>query len=108
MTILKQEKTYGTPAFEKINDNELKVLNTIADELNGAARVYLDDYGWRWLIPNTNGAFAALDVLQKTKDTNDWDWLKQNLSKASTHQKALLLKHFENAQFADEVKTLCN
>lgn len=108
LTILKQEKTYGTPAFEKINDNELKVLNTIADELNGAARVYLDDYGWRWLIPNTNGAFAALDVLQKTKDANDWDWLKQNLSKASTHQKALLLKHFENAQFADEVKTLCN
>ena len=108
LTILKQEETYGTPAFEKINDNELKVLNTIADELNGAARVYLDDYGWRWLIPNTNGAFAALDVLQKTKDTNDWDWLKQNLSKASTHQKALLLKHFENAPFADEVKTLCN
>ena len=108
LTILKQEKTYGTPAFEKINDNELKVLNTIADELNGAARVYLDDYGWRWLIPNTNGAFAALDVLQKTKDANDWDWLKQNLSKASTHQKALLLKHFENAPFADEVKTLCN
>lgn len=94
LTVLKQEKVYGEPKFKKINDNTLEAVPNNPDEVFGAARVYVDGYGWRFLIPNKEGALKALDVLKATTDMDDLNWIKSQNGNLTEYQKNLLKEHF--------------
>ena len=83
LTILNQKEIFGTPSFERKGENELKVLKNEANEINGAARVYIEGLGWRWLLPNENGAKASLDVLKKTTLVDDINWIKGQLDETA-------------------------
>ena len=106
-TILNQQKVYGNPVFEKIGDNKLKVIDNTIEEVNGAARVYVDNYGWRFLIPNKEGPFAAFELLKSTNDQDDWNWISKNLKNISEFQKNLLIRHFESSSLKNEVISAC-
>ena len=96
LTVLNQEKVHGTPSFEKIDDNSLKALtNNNLHELFGAAFVYVDDLGWRLLIPNADGALKALEVLKNTNVNDDIEWVKSHNKVLTTQQKQLLNSYFE-------------
>ena len=94
LTVLKQENTYGEPKYKKINDNTLEAVTSNADEVFGAARVYVDGVGWRFLIPHKEGALKALDVLKSTTDKDDMDWIKSQSGDLIEYQKNLLKGHF--------------
>jgi hypothetical protein len=96
LTILKQEEIYGKPKFKKINDNTLEVILGNTDEIFGAALVFLDGYGWRFLIPHREGALKALDVLKSTIINDDLNWIKAQTGKLSEYQEKLLKEHFGN------------
>jgi len=96
LTVLKQEKTYGEPKFKKLNDNTLEANPRNADEVFGAARVYVDEFGWRFLIPHKEGALKALEVLKSTTDMDDLNWIKAQNVKLSELQEKLLKEHFGN------------
>lgn len=101
LTILNQKKVIGTPAFERIGDNQLKALNNVADEISGAARVYIDNLGWRWLLPNKDGALAALEVARNTSDADDLYWIKGQLGEDT------IIEATEKG-YVDLVKSLIN
>ena len=94
LTVLKQEKIYGEPKYKKINDNTLEAIPSIVDEIYGAARVYVDGFGWRFLIPHKEGALKALEILKDTSDKDDLDWIKSQVGNLSEYQKNLLKEHF--------------
>ena len=94
LTVLKQEKVHGEPKFKKINDNTLEAMPGNSDEVFGAARVYVDGYGWRFLIPHKEGALKALDVLKATTDMDDLNWIKSQNGNLPEYQKNLLKEHF--------------
>jgi hypothetical protein len=94
LTILKQENTYGEPKYKKINDNTLEAIPGNTDEVFGAARVYVDGFGWRFLIPHKDGALKALDVLKSTTDKDDIDWIKSQSGDLNEYQINLLKEHF--------------
>ena len=94
LTVLNQENTYGEPKFKKINDNTLEAINGNSDEVFGAARVYIDGFGWRFLIPHKEGALKALDVLKSTTHNDDLNWIQLQNGILSEYQKKLLKKHF--------------
>jgi hypothetical protein len=96
LTVLNQEKVHGTPSFEKLDDNSLKVLiNNNLHELFGAAFVYVDDLGWRLLIPNADGALKSLEVLKNTNVNDDIEWVKSHNKELTTQQKQLLNSYFD-------------
>ena len=94
LTVLKQEKVYGEPKFKKINDNTLEAMPGNSDEVFGAARVYVDGYGWRFLIPHKEGALKALDLLKATTDMDDLNWIKSQNGNLPEYQKNLFKEHF--------------
>jgi hypothetical protein len=94
LTILKQENSYGEPKFKKINDNTLEAITKDVDEIFGATRVYVDNYGWRFLIPHKEGALKALEVLKSTTDVDDLNWIKAQVGNLSEYQKKLLKENF--------------
>ena len=96
LTVLKQENTYGESQFNKLNDNTLEANARNADEVFGAARVYVDEFGWRFLIPHKEGALKALEVLKSTTDMDDLNWIKAQNGKLSEFQETLLKEHFGN------------
>jgi len=96
LTVLKQEKIYGEPKYKKINDNTLEAIPGIVDEIFGAARVYVDGFGWRFLIPHKEGALKALEILKVTTDKDDLNWIKSQVGNLSEYQKNLLKEHFGN------------
>jgi hypothetical protein len=104
VTVSKQEKTYGRPAFTRINETTLQATPVAVAEVAGAARVFVDGHGWRFLIPHRDGALAALATLKATSDRDDWVWLKAHSGSITDAQKKLLLEHFETVDFRDEVK----
>jgi len=94
LTVLKQEKIYGEPQYKKLNNNSLEAFPRDVDEIFGAARVYVDGFGWRFLIPNKEGALTALEVLKATSDKDDLDWIKTQSGILTDYQKNLLKEHF--------------
>lgn len=94
LTVLKQENSYGEPKFKKINDYTLEAIPARVDEIFGAARVYVDNFGWRFLIPHKDGALKALEVLKSTTDIDDLNWLKVQVGNLIEYQKNLLKDHF--------------
>jgi len=103
-SVLTQEKVYGTPDFIRIDDSTLRAAETDVDEVFGAARVYVDDHGWRFLIPHAEGALKSLEVLKATTDADDWTWIKSRPSaELDARRKELLKSHFGGAAFANEV-----
>jgi len=96
LTVLKQENTYGEPKFKKLNDNTLEADARNADEVFGAARVYVDKFEWRFLIPHEEGALKALEVLKSTTDIDDLNWIKAQNGNLSELQVKLLKEHFGN------------
>tara|TARA_B100000886_G_C20423728_1_gene492868 strand:+ start:291 stop:2339 length:2049 start_codon:yes stop_codon:yes gene_type:complete len=105
-TILNQEKVYGNTVFERIGNNRLKLINSEVEEVNGAVRVFVDNYGWRWLIPNNKGSFKALEILKNTNDRDDWNWIRKNLKNLTKVQKELIIRHFESSlSLKDEVNS---
>jgi hypothetical protein len=94
LTVLKQEEIYGEPKYKKINDNTLEAVSGNANEIFGAARIYIDGFGWRFLIPNKEGALKALEVLKASTDKDDLDWIKTQSDILNKYQKNLLKKHF--------------
>jgi len=104
-TILNQEEVFR-PVYEKVSDDTLRVINNEVEEVNGASRVFVDGFGWRWLIPNEDGSFAALDILKNTTDIDDWNWLKEHVKDATKFQKELIIRHFETSNIKNEVTTI--
>jgi hypothetical protein len=96
LTVLKQEKSYGEPKYKKINDNTLEAIPEDVEEIFGAARVYVEDFGWRFLIPHKEGALKALEVLKSTTDIDDLNWIKAQVGNLNEYQKNLLKEHFGN------------
>jgi hypothetical protein len=94
LTVLKQEKVYGNPKFRRINVNTLEAVPGPVDEVFGAARVYVDGFGWRFLIPHPEGALKSLEVLKSTTDNEDLIWIKAQSGILNDHQKILLKQHF--------------
>ena len=94
LTVLKQENRYGELKFKKINDNTLEAIPERVDEIFGAARVYVDNFGWRFLIPHKDGALKALEVLKSTTHIDDLNWIKAQVGNLSEYQKNLLKEHF--------------
>ena len=76
LTILNQESIHVKSKFKKINDQTLEVIPDGSDEIFGAARVFVDGYGWRFLIPHEEGALKALEVLKSTTINDDLNWIK--------------------------------
>ncbi len=64
----------------------------------GAARVYLDGYGWRWLFPTADGTYswqALRAVLDSTGAREDWEQLRTRfLPGATAAERALVRGHF--------------
>jgi hypothetical protein len=56
--------------------------------------VYVDGFGWRFLIPHKDGALKALDVLKSTTDKDDIDWIKSQSGDLNEYQINLLKEHF--------------
>jgi hypothetical protein len=107
-SVLTQEEVYGTPQFTRIDDSTLRAVETEVDEVFGAARVYVDDHGWRFLIPHAEGALKSLAVLKATTDADDWEWIKSRLSaELDARLKELLATHFAGAPFAADVAKHC-
>jgi hypothetical protein len=96
LTVLKQEKSYGEPRFIKTTENTLQSISIPVDEIFGAARIYVDGFGWRFLIPNPEGALKALEVLKSTSGEDDLKWIKSQNGKLSAHQESLISFHFRN------------
>ena len=109
VTILKQTHTPPRAAYVRTGPGALKkVAPAEVDALAGAARVYVDGQGWRWLLPNAAGPFAALDVLLATDDAADWQWLQAHVDAATPYQRALLVRHFATTGVADAVTERCD
>jgi hypothetical protein len=103
-SVLNQKKVYGTPKFIRIDDSTLQAAETDVDEVFGAARVYVDDHGWRFLIPHAEGALKSLEVLKATTDADDWAWIKSRPSaELDARREELLKSHFSGAAFENEV-----
>jgi hypothetical protein len=94
LLVLNQQEVYGEAVYKRINDNALQVLPGLVDEVFGAARVYVDGFGWRFLIPHAEGALKSLDILKATTDVDDQNWLKSQKGVLTDYQTALLKKHF--------------
>lgn len=107
-SVLTQKQIWGTPQFIRIDDSTLRAVETDVDEVFGAARVYVDDYGWRFLIPHAEGALKSLEVLKATTDADDWAWIKSRPSaELDARRKELLAAHFAGVPFAAEVAAYC-
>jgi hypothetical protein len=105
-SVLTQKEVYGTPDFIRIDDSTIRAAETDVDEVFGAARVYVDDHGWRFLIPHAGGALKSLEELKATTDADDWTWIKSRPSaELDARRKELLKSHFGAAVFANEVST---
>ncbi len=94
LTILKQEKVYGEPKYKKINNNTLERNLVRVDEIFGAARVYVDGFGWRFLLPHKEGVLKSLEILRTTSDQDDLKWIKSQSASLPENQKKLLKEHF--------------
>lgn len=105
ITLLSQEGSPESDRFIKVEPDCLEVINQQPAEIGGAARIFINE--WRWLIPNSKGPMAALEVLRKTGDLEDWNWLKTNMGALSDTDMILLQEHFAEAPFAEEVRQLC-
>ena len=93
----------------RVSEGALKLVKQPdIDQISGAARVYVDGHGWRWLLPHAGGSFAALEVLTETDDAADWQWLKAHVADASAYQRALLVRHFASTEVAADVAESCN
>lgn len=103
-TVLSQETIYENPSFRKIDEFSLEAIPQTVEELFGAARVFVDGFGWRFLIPNSKGALEALNLLKTTTNHDDWVWIKNHdFKKLSQFQLETLLSHFTGTVFHEEV-----
>lgn len=67
------------------------------DAIGGAARVFIDRYGWRWLFPHDSGAADALALLKSTNHKDDLERLLPILQAAAPWEKNLAEAHFRVA-----------
>jgi Leucine-rich repeat (LRR) protein len=67
------------------------------DAIGGAARVFVDGLGWRWLFPHDAGPAAALAVLKSTRVADDLARLQSMLAMATDHERRLAEAHFRVA-----------
>lgn len=93
-SILHQDGSYSNNWFKKIGTDTLEARNNDVDEVFGAARVYVDGYGWRFLIPNKNGVEKAIEVLKSSTHRDDLEWIKSQNGKLTDYQKGMLKDHF--------------
>ena len=75
--------------------------------VDGAARVFVTDKGWRWLIPNAEGPRAALEKLKDSTHDEDWNWFASKLSTFDATAKKILIEHFQNTHLHEKVKSAC-
>ena len=83
--------------FSPMGPNTLEVRSEEVGEVEGAARVYVDGCGWRWLLPHSEGPRAALEWLRATTDDDDRRWLLAHLGAASESGRALVAQHFHDS-----------
>lgn len=67
------------------------------DAIGGAARVFIDGQGWRWLFPHDAGPAAALAILRSTGVADDLAKMHPMLSLATEHERRLAEAHFRVA-----------
>lgn len=107
VTVLRQRVAHGEALFTRIDDATLQAAAIAVEEVAGAARVYVDGHGWRFLIPHADGAMRSLEVLGTTRNEDDWLWIRSHAGVLSDFQKQMLLTHFETASWAEEVRAFC-
>jgi len=103
LTMLSQKKAYGKSEFKRINNHTLQTISEDLIDIYGAAEVYVDGYGWRFLIPHQEGTLKALEVLKSTTMTDDLNWLKsQNgvLDNEELNSKSKLEKRIKTLEIA--------
>ncbi len=64
------------------------------DACGGAARIFTDSHGWRWLFPHEGGPQASLEQLKATSDYDDWRRIQPFVREASDKERALVRAHF--------------
>ena len=73
------------------------------EDVEGAARVYVDELGWRWLFPHPDGISASWDRLKSTTSVDDFKHMLSTgmLERASDKKKELIKNHFDVCVYAD-------
>jgi hypothetical protein len=94
LTVISQEKVYGTQYFEKYEEGKLRAIGTSVHEVYGATFVHLNDYGWRLLIPNQQGALAALEVLKNSTMKDDIAWIQSKGKEITKGHKDLIKSYY--------------
>lgn len=94
LTALEQKKNHGKSHYVRVDDHTLRVKSSPADEIFGAARVFVDGHGWRFLIPHDGGAMKSLERLRQTDDNDDKAWIRQQTGEVTAYQRELLRRHF--------------
>jgi hypothetical protein len=108
MTMLTQSKVKDTKRFVKKDKRTIQIKTTEQQKsIDGAAQIYVNGHGWRWLIPNPNGPAAALQRLQETTHDDDWNWFESKISSLESINKKLLIEHFQNTELSNKVKNAC-
>lgn len=107
LTTLVQSAVNPTSPYRLVSANTLECGPVDVAEIGGAARVFVDGHGWRFLLPNSGGALAALDVLRATGNADDWAWLSSHVERLSDFQRRLLVDHFAATPLADVVRERC-
>ena len=67
------------------------------DAIGGAARVFIDGQGWRWLFPHDEGPVAAIAILRSTGVADDLAKMQSMLATATEHERRLAEAHFRVA-----------
>ncbi len=109
MTMLTQNKTKDTKRLVKTGEKNIQVKSIEEPKaVDGAARVFVTDKGWRWLIPNAEGPRAALQKLKDSTHDDDWNWFASKLSTFDATAKKILIEHFQNTHLHEKVKSACH
>ena len=105
MTMLTQNKSRNSNHLIKKGEYAVEVQPLKeAVAVGGAARVYVDSHGWRWLLPHSEGSAASLKQLQESDHVADWTWFEDQLSTFTDTEKNHLLQHFKETHLSQKVQ----
>jgi hypothetical protein len=65
------------------------------DAIAGAARIFVEGFGWRFLFPNAMGPSSALEHLRSTSSTDDLREIARLFSNATRSERDLVIRHFQ-------------
>ena len=89
----------GYQGIVEVQDNVCHVIvDKQSSACGGAARVFVDGFGWRWLIPDPQGKYSWENIqkdLQNRTHEEEWTILKERyLEQATEIERANVQQHF--------------